>query len=199
MNADLKQTEQIRGQRSRALLRGIGWGIVGGIIATIALDISSILTLRALGYEGDLFFYFSMVATTTAGFFAKLGIPLTDDLLLGGIVSYSIGMSLGAIFGAIVSQVAGLRTDKTKSFMFGIIFVAFVTQPLVASAPIILVDAWTSTETWQWFLTSFYIHMVYAVVLAIIVDYGLRVAAGEKRRWLWRKTKSPSPESTFRS
>ena len=199
MNADLQQTEQVRRQKGRALLRGIGWGIVGGFIATIVLHIVSVATLWALGYPGDLFFYFSMVAATTAGFLSRIGLTVTDDLLLGAIVSYSIGMGLGAIFGAIVSQVNSLRMDKTKRFMFGLLFVAVITQPLVAAAPIILEDSWTATETWQWFLTSFYIHMIYAIVLAVIVDYGLRVAAGEKRRWLWRKTKAPSPEGTLHS
>lgn len=197
MNADLKQTEQVHRQRGRALLRGIGWGIAGGFIATIVLHIASIVTLWALGYPGDLLFYFSMVAATTAGFFAKLGLTVTDDLLLGAIVSYSIGMSLGIIFAAMVSRVKSLQMDKTKSLMSGIIFVGVITQPLAAAAPIILEDSWTATETWQWFLTSFYIHMLYAIVLAVIVNYGLRVTAGEKRHWLWRKTKAPSPESTI--
>jgi hypothetical protein len=197
MSTDPKQVGQAQRDRGRALKRGIGWGLIGGFIATIALDISSVVTLGALGYPGGLPMYFSMVAGTSAGFFSRIGLPMTGSLLMGGIVSYLIGMGLGAIFGASVSQVNGLRVDKTKRFMFCIIFVEVVTQPLVAAAPAILEGGWTVTETWQWFLTSFYLHMIYAMVLAVSVDYGLQVAAREKRRWFWRKTKSPSPESTL--
>lgn len=199
MSVDLKQTEQPRQQRGQALMRGMVWGLIGGFIATIVLDLTSVGTLAALGYPGGLELYFNVVGETSAIFFSKIGLPVAGSLLLGGIMSYTIGMGLGVIYGVIVSQVNSLQVDRTKRLLFCILFIEVITQPLVATAPGSQESNWAVAETWQWFLTSFYIHMVYAIVLGVFVDFGLRFAAGKRSRRLSRKPELPTTESPVHS
>ncbi|HLF27739.1 MAG TPA: hypothetical protein VJG32_15500 [Anaerolineae bacterium] len=176
-----------------ALTRGMLLGLIGGLLGTFAIDLTAVGTLLALGYSGDLSYY--IAGYTAAGFFSGIGLNMTGSVLLGVAMRYLIGLGLGVVFGATVSRVHALRADTAKRVLFSLLYVAVISQPLLAAAPIIM-QSWDATTTWQWFFTSFFIHMIYAVVLAAVVGYGLRADTRAKRRWFWSRPKLSSPEST---
>lgn len=89
-----------------------------------------------LGYPGDSYFY--IIGYIRAGFFSRIGVPLTGSILLGAGLHYLIGLGLGVVFGILASRVNGLRVDKAKHVMFSILFVEVISQPLLITAPIFI-------------------------------------------------------------
>jgi hypothetical protein len=84
-----------------------------------------------------------------------------------------------AIFGAAVAQVTALRADTLKKgVVLAILYVEILSQPILATTPILL--KMTAHETLQWFSVSFVMHFMLAVVLGVIVSYGLRLATAAK-------------------
>ena len=186
----------MQGQMSQVTLtKGLVWGLIGGFVGTIAIDLAAVGMLLALGYSGDV--SYSIAGYTAAGFFSSIGIQIAGSVLLGIAMRYLIGLGLGVIFGVAVSRINALRMDAAKRVMFSILYVAVISQPLLAAAPNIM-KGWDAETTWQWYFTSFFIHMIYAVLLAVIVGYGLRTTTEAKHRRFWSRTKLLSPESTVR-
>jgi hypothetical protein len=100
---------------------------------------------------------------------------------LGAAVHYLIGPLVGAIFGAAVAQVDALRVDSLeKSVVLAVLYVEILGQPILATTPILL--KMTAPETLQWFSVSFVMHFMLAVVLGVIVSYGLRFATATSQR-----------------
>jgi len=177
MIQEIRQVSQAKAQkREIALSTGVVWGLLGGLAGTIVLDLAQVGTALALGYDADLTYYVS--GYTAASFFTSLGINVTGDALLGVIIRYAIGLGLGALFGAVVSRVEALRLDAAKRVMFSMLYIGVMSQPLLAAAPISLRTQWSVDETWEWFVASFFIHLLYSVTLAVVVGYGLRRSKG---------------------
>ncbi len=160
--------------RCSTLVACLVGGVIGGLAGTIVLDITQVGMALGLGYSADLTYYVGGI--TTAGVLGMLGIKAVPGVLLGVIMRYLIGVGLGAILGAVVSQVHALQVDRVKCALFSLVFVQALSQPLLASAPFIMKATWTVDETWQWFVVSFFIHTMYGLVLALVVSHGLRVA-----------------------
>jgi hypothetical protein len=122
---------------------------------------------------------FSIVGDTVARFFSVLDIEMAGGVPLGVAGHYLIGPLVGAIFGAAVAQVAALRVDSLKKgVVLAILYVEILSQPILATTPILL--KMTAHETLQWFSVSFVMHFILAVVLGVIVSYGLRLATAAK-------------------
>jgi hypothetical protein len=82
---------------------------------------------------------------------------------------------IGAIFGAIVAQIPALRAGTLKkSVILAVLYVEILSQPLLATTPILL--KMTAAETLQWYLGSTPMHLVVGVALGVIVYRGLRPA-----------------------
>ncbi len=189
---EVQLDSQAKGHISQVtLMKGSVLGLIGGLVGTIAIDLTAVGTLLALGYQADLSYL--IAGSTAAGFFSDIGINMAGSVPLGVVVRYLIGLGLGVIFGVAVSRINALRVDTAKRVMFSILYVEVISQPLLAAAPNIM-KGWDADTTWQWFFTSFFIHMIYAIALAGVVGYGLRFAAGEQHRWFWSRTKLSSPE-----
>ncbi len=173
MFVELSHDSQVRRQTGNVTLRrGIALGLLGGLAGTLVLDLVQVGTALVLGYPAYFTYYVSGI--TAAGFFSNLGLYLTGDVLLGVVIRYVIGLGLGAGFGLAVSRIRAFHTDATKRTLFSLIYVAVASQPLLAAAPIVMRSTWSVDETWQWFVISFFIHMIYSGVLAAVVNYGLK-------------------------
>src|SRR5512143_4039323 len=83
-----------------ALARDLGWGLMGGLAGTVAMDIVLIVTSPALGLQG--IESFSVIGDTAARGFTLLGVGITGGVPAGLTVHYLVGPLLGAIFAAIV-------------------------------------------------------------------------------------------------
>lgn len=153
------------------LARGLVVGFIGGLVVTIVMDLVLVGMLSAVGVPAVV--SFATIGDTAAGFFALLGISMAGGVPLGAIVHYLLGLILGMLFGAAVSQAAGLRLGTIKKgIVLGIIYIEVISQPIAAMAPLIL--KMTSTETLQWFGASFAMHLIWGAVLGFVVSYGLR-------------------------
>jgi hypothetical protein len=87
---------------------------------------------------------------------------------LGLVVHYLTGISLGVIFGAVVSRSDSLRVDSMKKGAgLGILYTEIISLPILATAPVIL--QMTMSSAAQWFGVSFVMHLVYGMVLGIVV------------------------------
>jgi len=64
--------------------------------------------------------------------------------------------------------------------VLAILYVEILSQPILATTPILL--KMTAHETLQWFSVSFVMHFMLAVVLGVIVSYGLRFVAAASQR-----------------
>ncbi len=154
-----------------SLIGGLGWGLIGGLAGTMVMDIVLMVALPVAGLPA--LTCFSIVGETVASFFSMQGIEVTGGVLLGVFTHYLIGPAAGAIFGAAVTQVKVLRPDTLKkSIIFAILYVQILSQPILATTPILL--KMTATTTLLWYGGSFLMHSLLGLVLGMIISYGLK-------------------------
>ena len=141
---------------SKSFLRGIGFGIVGGVVGTVLMDIVMMLTFIIAGQPADTFF--SMVGE-------KLG----DGALVGMLVHNLVGLTGGIVFSLLVLNVKALRIDsRRKGLMIGIA-AGVVTIPL-GCIPLAI---WLNQPMLDVIAFSLLPHLVWGTVLGWTVGYGL--------------------------
>ena len=163
--------------KKATLTRGLGWGLMGGFVGTIAMNLVLVGMLSAAGLPVTA--PFSTIGDTAAGFFALIGRPMAGGFPLGLTVYYLLGLVLGGIFGATVARVDALKVNTLKrGIVFAVLYAEILSQPILATSPIIL--KMPTSETLQWFGMSAVMHLIWGIVLGIVVSYGLRLATTAK-------------------
>jgi hypothetical protein len=162
-----------------AIMAGAGWGLVGGLVATIAMDIVRIALLSVIGVPAVI--VFTTIGDTAASALALVGLPLAGGVRLGAAVYYLLGLVLGAFFGVALAGVARLRSSSQRGcIVLGILYAEIVSQPILALSPLLL--KMTAADTVQWFTFSAAMHAIWGGVLGAIVSYGLRLPPATQGR-----------------
>jgi hypothetical protein len=157
---------------SNRLLKGLGWGTIGGIAGTLAMDLTLMAVLAAFGLP--VLTCFSIVGDTVAHFFSTQNVGMAGAILLGVATHYTVGPLIGAIFGLLAARVKALRVHTwKKSLLLGILYVEILSQPLLATSPILL--KMSAAATLQWYGGSFVMHLIAGAVLGAVVGFGLRI------------------------
>jgi hypothetical protein len=173
---EMKKTLEgtIHDNPSTSLLKGLGWGTIGGIAGTLAMDLTLMGVLAAFGLPA--LTCFSIVGDTAAHFFSMQNVGVTGIILLGVATHYTVGPLIGAIFGLLLTRVKALRVcNRIKCILLGILYVEILSQPLLATTPILL--KMTAAATLQWYGGSFFMHMIAGAVLGAVVGRGLHLAS----------------------
>ena len=148
----------------------VAW-LVGGLAATIVIDLITVGVLPLMGApaEGG----FAIIGDTAAGFMSLLGINVAGGVPLGAVLHYLIGLALGGILGAAVTRIGALRLNSMKKGLgLGILYTEVISLPILVTPPIIL--KWTVSTAAQWFGFSFFMHAIWGVVLGVVVSRRLR-------------------------
>ena len=175
---------------SAALATGVAWGLVGGLVATLSMDMVLMAALSAFGLPPTT--CFSIVGDTAGRFFARLGLQVAGGVLPGVFTHYLIGPLVGAVFGVALVLINARRGCTLKKvILLSILYVEILAQPILATTPILL--KMTAGETLQWFGGSFVMHFIFAVVLGVVVFYGLRLSDVESSR---SRTAAPGVKSS---
>ncbi|MGB7540103.1 MAG: hypothetical protein WBM17_16295 [Anaerolineales bacterium] len=174
MNRTQQGDWQKEGRVQRApLTRGIGWGLIGGLVGTLAMDILLMGALSSVRYPA--FLCFSIVGDTVSRFVSLFGLPLAGGVSTGAVAHYAIGPMVGILFGAAAVIRPALREGTLKKYMLAaVLYVEILSQPLLATTPILL--RMTPAETLLWFGGSFAMHLIFGIVLGAVTGYGLRRA-----------------------
>jgi hypothetical protein len=162
------------GYGKRALLAsGIVWGFLGGLAGTMTMDILLMGVLLILGQPA--WMCFSIVGDTVSSFLEMFGARIAGGIPTGVIAHYLIGPFVGILFGAAVTLFSVLRKGTLKRITIAaFVYVLILSQPLLTLTPILL--KMTAHQTLQWFIGSFFMHLILSLVLGLIVGYGLRLA-----------------------
>lgn len=146
--------------------RGMAWGLIGGLAGTMLMDIllMGVLSVARL----PAFTCFSIVGETVARLFSILGLEVAGGILLGVATHYLIGPLVGVLFGAVVVKIKSLRgCTLQKGITLAVIYVEILSQPILATTPILL--KMTPAQTLKWFGGSFVMHFIFGVVLGAVV------------------------------
>jgi hypothetical protein len=169
-NLDTKTKRAFRNP-SDSIWRGLEWGSIGGLTGTLVMGFFHMGALSAVGLPA--LTGFSIIGNTAGGFFSMLGMQVAGGVSLGAAVYYLLGPAIGAIFGAVVTQVHALRVDSLKKgVVLAVVYVEILSQPILAATPILLKT--TAAETLLWFGFSFVMHLIFGGVLGAIVSRELR-------------------------
>jgi hypothetical protein len=161
---------QARKQLTRApLARGMGWGLMGGFVGTLAMDLLLIGALAAAGLPA--LTCFLIVGDTAAHLFSTLGMEMAGGVPLGVAAHYLIGPLMGTIFGAGMALIDPLRIyTRRRVTILAVVYVEIFSQPILALTPILL--KMSAPETLRWFAASFGMHLIWGVVLGIVISRG---------------------------
>jgi hypothetical protein len=152
-------------------LRGLGWGLMGGLAGTLVMDILLMAALRLLNQPASL--CFSIVGDTVSRFLAIPGAQIAGGVPTGVVTHYVVGPLFGILFGALVMKFPALREGSLKKITIAaFMYVEILSQPILATTPILL--KMKAPATLQWFAGSFVMHLILSIVLGLIVGYGLR-------------------------
>ncbi len=159
---------------------GISWGLVGGLAGTLVMDFLLMAGLSAVGLPA--LSCFTIVGDTVAQLLSNLGIAATGGVPLGVAAHYLVGPLLGGIFGLVVTQAPALRVGRHKKrILLAVVYVQLVSQPILASTPILL--EMTTPQTLQWFGISTVMHLFYGLVLGVVTSFGVGGAFGHRSAW----------------
>jgi hypothetical protein len=137
-------------------LRGVGFGIVGGIVGTVLMDVVMVLTFLIAGQPAD-------------AFFSMVGERLGYGALVGIVVHNLVGLTGGFVFSLLVLNIKALRIDsRRKGLALGIAAGAF-TIPL-GCIPLAI---WLNQPMLEVIAFSLLPHLVWGTVLGWTVGYGL--------------------------
>jgi hypothetical protein len=173
MEKTLQGNGQITGRMAHSsLLGGLVWGLIGGFAGTLMMDLVLMGVLSAFGSPA--LTCFSIVGNTVARFFSIQDVEAVRAIQLGVMTHYTVGPLIGAIFGTVVAQIEALRVNTLKkSVILAFIYVEILSQPLLATTPILL--KMTAPATLQWYGGSFVMHLIAGVILGAVVGRGLRL------------------------
>ena len=190
MEKNLQGNWLVKGRNtSDTLVRGMQWGLIGGLAGTMAMDLVLVGGLFALGLPTNTCFL--SIGSTVAHFFSLLGIKLSGGVMLGVATFHLLGPVLSAIYGLAVSQVGALQ-GKTlkKNVVCAVLYAEVLSQLILTTMPILL--KMSGSETVLWFAGSFVLHLTWGIVLGFVMHYGLlaksvtgsvgMVATGKKNR-----------------
>lgn len=176
-NAQLLGTHITSQKTVPNLLRGLVWGMMGGFAGTLVMDLTLMGILAAFG--SPVLSCFAIVGNTIASFFSLQNVDAIQAILLGVVTHYIVGPAMGVTFGLVVTRVKVLRVSSLKkSTLLGILFVEIMSQPLLATAPILL--QMTTTGTLQWYGGSFVMHMIAGAVMGAVLGCGLKMGKPRK-------------------
>ena len=156
----------------RALFaKGIAWGLLGGLVGTMVMDILLMGALLVLRQPALM--CFSIVGDTVSRFLAMFGTQIAGGVPTGVVTHYVVGPLFGMLFGAVVTTFPALRDGTLKKVTIAaFVYVEILSQPILATTPILL--KMETPATLQWFGGSFVMHLILSIVLGVIVGYGLR-------------------------
>jgi len=141
---------------NKSFLRGVGFGIIGGLLGTFLMDIVMVLT-------------FIIAVQPADAFFSMVGEKLGDGALVGILVHNLVGLTGGIVFSLLVLNVKALRIDsRRKGLMLGIAAGA-VTIPL-GCIPLAI---WLNQPMLDVIAFSLLPHLVWGTVLGWTVGYGM--------------------------
>ena len=141
---------------NRLLLKGVGFGIIGGLVGTILMDIVMMVTFLIAGQPADTFF--SMVGE-------KFGY----GTLVGILVHNLVGITGGIVFSLLVLNIKALRIDSMRKGLLLGIGAGAVTIPL-GCIPLAI---WLDQQILVVIAFSFLPHLVWGTVVGWTVAYGL--------------------------
>lgn len=168
--------------------KGIGIGLVGGLLAVIAMTVVMAAMFTMMGLPAD-------------AFFAVIGIAMGGDGSLGIALHIVTGLLIGLIFGAIVSQVRALRvTSMGRGVGLGLAagIVAFIVlflpmaMSMMPPAMVALLSRMQPQAPQQAVMQmaqslmpmllggGLILHLIYGGVLGGVASYGLRSAGASK-------------------
>lgn len=174
MHRTLQGYALVEGHVKRApLAKGLGWGLIGGLAGTLAMDILLMGVLWAVRYPALL--CFTIVGDTLARVFSMLGMEMAGGVPTGIVTHYVIGPLVGILFGAAAAVFPALREGALKKIVIAsVLYVQILSQPILALTPILL--KMTALEVLQWYCGAFAMHLVAGIVLGVVVGRGLRPA-----------------------
>lgn len=150
-------------------LRGMGWGLLAGLAGTVAMDLTLLASLPALGLPA--YACYLTIGSTVRLFFALLGIKLAGDVTLGVAAYHLIGPLLGALYGLVVSQVSALqRTTLKKNLIYAVLYAEMLSQLILTMTPLLL--KMPAQEAILWYAGSFVVHMIWGIVMGLVTYYG---------------------------
>jgi hypothetical protein len=136
--------------------RGIAFGLLGGLVGTVLMDVVIVITFLIAGEPGD-------------EFFAMVGEKLGQGPFVGIVLHNIIGLSVGFIFVISVLNIGALAIDTKKKGLILGVSAGAITIPLGCipfavwlGEPILVVIAFSAVP-----------HLVYGTVLGLVVTYGL--------------------------
>jgi hypothetical protein len=152
------------------LANGIAWGLLGGLVGTLVMDILLMGALQLL--RQPVLMCFSIVGDTVSRFLALFGTQIIGGVPTGVVTHYVVGPLFGMLFGAAVTKFPALQEGTLKKIMIAaFVYVEILSQPILATTPILL--KMKAPATLQWFGGSFVMHLILSIVLGVIVGYGL--------------------------
>jgi len=171
MDRTLQSNERMIGRINHiGTLKGLWWGLIGGLAGTMAMDLVLVGGLSALGLPTDTCFL--SIGSTVAHFFSLLGIKLSGGVMLGVATFHLLGPVLSAIYGLAVSQVGALQGITLKKNVVGaVLYAEVLSQLILTTMPILL--KMSGSETVLWFVGSFVLHLTWGIVLGFVIHYGL--------------------------
>lgn len=152
--------------------KGLGWGLIGGAVGTLIMDL---VLMGAFAIARlPLLACFSIVGDTVATIFSIQSIENSRAIRLGVLTHYLIGPVIGAIFGTVIMRVKALQVNTIKkSVLLAILYVEILSQPLLASTPILLKMALPAIL--QWYCGALGMHLIAGAVIGAVVGHGLRL------------------------
>jgi hypothetical protein len=158
--------------RSKSLLNAIFLGLIGGLIATIVMDLACAGFFKITGTPVDLIY--SFIGEAARNFLLMTGINFPWVIQLGVFVHFSLGLVLGGILGALISQISAFRgISIRKGILFGIIYIEIASQPILVTAP--LFKEMTASGILQWYALSTVMHAIYGIILGGFLSYKKKV------------------------
>jgi hypothetical protein len=137
-------------------LRGIEFGLVGGVVGTILMDIVMVATFLIVGAPWDTFF-------------TMVGEKFGDGAVIGIALHNVVGLTGGFVFALAVLSIRALRIEsRRKGLAFGIAAGA-ITIP----GGCIPLAIWLDKTILTVVAFSALPHMVWGTVLGLTVGYGL--------------------------
>ncbi|MFZ1284303.1 MAG: hypothetical protein WAQ75_09330 [Propionicimonas sp.] len=158
--------------------REITWGGAAGLLGTAVMDLVIVGFFAAVGMPPGL--VYSFIGDVAQQFFLRIGVAVSGGVLLGTLVHFLLGLVLGAAFGLAVSRVRRLRLSSVlKGALLGVVYIEIVSQPILASAPLLV--TMSTAEVLRWYVLSTCMHVIYGIVLGVVVAL--------RHRWLARPIK----------